>query len=109
MRRNRNQHEPFQTSAHSTFSVCTNWTSFHYYFEMTFCRLSQLCWLSQAYDLERPWYPFKRADIRPPCTRGRRLCPMNQSLGASTSADGPDHQYFSYRAGYPHYLTVVQM
>src|SRR6218665_2539110 len=32
----------FQPSAHSIFSVPTNLKSFHYYFEMIFCPLSQL-------------------------------------------------------------------
>src|SRR6218665_1221147 len=57
----------FQPSAHSIFSVLINLNSFHYYFEVIFCPLSQLFSLGSRKTAVSSY-------IRHPCTmQGRRL------------------------------------
>src|SRR6218665_3613273 len=52
----------FQPSAHSIFSVPTNLKSFHYYFEVIFCPLSQLFSLRSLKTAVSSY-------IRHPCTK----------------------------------------
>src|SRR6218665_1486610 len=62
----------FQPSAHSIFSVPTNLKSFHYYFKVIFFPLSQL-----TISKDRGFLLFPS-----PLYPGRRLYPVDQSLGS---------------------------
>src|SRR6218665_3506597 len=74
----------FQPSAHSILSVPTNLKSFHYYFEVIFCPLSQLFSLRSLKTAVSSY-------IRHPCTKVVDHTQWTKVQGASTSAVDPDN------------------
>src|SRR6218665_2317545 len=74
----------FQPSEHSIFSVPTSLKSFHYYFEVIFCPLSQLFSLRSRKTAVSSYTCH-------PCTKVLDYTQWTKVSGASTSADDPDN------------------